>query len=237
LAGEELNYSILKSRLKEKNNHLITSIEDNCKGFIRPARFIAIIFRLFQMNQNTKKDTIDLHIKVRQFQEEILDEGSEPFCDFISELLSCSNKGEDNLIEEIKKAILFNVNSNSFGLPQLLLSEIAEHSSELILMLFYRVYFRGDKFEDEEEKKRMIGIITIFSWLGKTGKQNNLKLLMANIWPGVKKLDKNRFWSKEIVSRAFIRDEDDEVFFQLPTREEFSKIGNIRAISPTNSNH
>lgn len=55
LGGEELNYSILKSNI---NKTLQKKIESACQGFIRPARFITISYRLFQSIQKSQDSQI-----------------------------------------------------------------------------------------------------------------------------------------------------------------------------------
>ncbi|HAO08762.1 MAG TPA: hypothetical protein DCQ50_17690 [Chryseobacterium sp.] len=50
----------------------------------------------------------------------------------------------------------------------------------------------------------MIGMMTLFIWLGKGEKQRDHAKLLSNIWPCVKTLNNDLFWSSSTVQRAML---------------------------------
>ena len=205
LRGEELNYSILKSHLDLKTQELI---EVSCKGFMKPARFISIAFRLFQnVNKKDQKDVLSLIIRPRSFQNSIRSrENKDAFLSFIKQILEERNFSESNLIDYTKKVLMYDKANASYGLPHVITNSIAEKAPELLLVLLYRIW-KGDRFEfNSKLHKSMLGVITILMWLGKSEKQRNYNSLMLNLRPALEVLSAELFWSKIVMERAKLVD-------------------------------
>ena len=80
----------------------------------------------------------------------------------------------------------------------------------LIITLVSYFFIKADNIT-EELKPKVLGIITLFTWLGRVDKQRDHSKLLKNIWLCVKFFDTKMFWSKETVQRAMIKDEHYEI--------------------------
>lgn len=228
LRGEELNYSILKSHIKPD---LQKKIEDKCKGLFYPARFITIVFRLFNnssdYNNANEKESISMKIKPKQFQR-IMRENKKnknkkekEKDDFITYLDSFL---DSNTIEETKRILVYN-ETNKIGLPTFIAYSIADKAPEIMFMLLYRIHSSSTKDNITEElKPKVLGIITLFMWLGRGEKQRDHGKLLENIWPCVKNFDAKKFWSSETVQRAMLMDGEYEILTEFPNLKNLKKI-------------
>ncbi|MDE3234502.1 MAG: DUF262 domain-containing protein [Bacteroidota bacterium] len=209
LRGEELNYSILKANIDKTLQELI---EISCKGYIKPARFISIAFRLFQHQKKYEdRDGLSLKIKPKQFQRAINSkQHKKEFLDFLSWILQQENSYDNQtLLSYSKKILTYHDVNCSYGLPHIIVSSIAEKSPEIMFLLLYRIIKKGEKQGDRflmpsEEHRKMLGVITCLMWLGKSEKQRNYNRLLRNIWPGAESLPKDKFWTSITIQRAML---------------------------------
>jgi hypothetical protein len=211
LRGEELNYSILKAHLP-RNMQLL--IEDGCEGFSRPARFITIAYRLFlQHTKNQGRERISMKIKPKQFQKTISDKLIE-FQPFLIGLITDEYDDGLTLIGYAKRLLEFSEkNKNLIGLPHSIVSSITDSAPEVMFILLYRL-MSGDKITiNTELHRRMLGIVTLFYWLGKGEKQKDHSVLLKNIWPAAKQSNTISFWSSATVKRGML----DGVIPAIPT--------------------
>lgn len=208
LAGEELNYSILKSRLQTTTQE---KLEEACKSLFRPSRFITVAYRLFQQSKDSgQSDALTMRIKPKQFQRAISNQASK-FEEFLLEITG-EKKYDDNtktLLEHIQDILAYNKDSQNFGLPFLMYSKISDTAPELIFLLMYRIKEKGDNFsqsnpEREEERRKLIGMITLFLWFGRGENLKDHSKLLSKIWVTASKFNKKDFWSKQTVERASI---------------------------------
>lgn len=204
LRGEELNYSILKAHLNPK---IQEKIEYACKGLIRPARFITITYRLFQLlEKNNHTEGLRMSIKPKQFQNAVSKpETLAPFEAFLIQLIEAPLQGKKTLLETIKHLLSYEKDQCPYGLPYLTVRKIATVAPEIMFMLFYRLVVYKDHFEfNTPEHKKMIGMVTLFLWLGKGAKHKDHSKLLTHIWICLKEKDKLVFWSKSTVQRAIL---------------------------------
>ena len=221
LRGEELNYSILKANI---HSELQIQIEEQCSGFIRPSRFITIAFRLFQNNPKTQDkeatDTITLRIKPKQFQNTMKNNKKE-FIEFLENILN------QQFLDKVISTLSYDPIDNLFGLPKFMTANLADKAPEVILMFMYRLLFI-DRYFNEETKRRMLGIVTLFTWFGKGEYNRDHSKLISHIWSMVKKNnDTNIFWSKELIKKALIRHEHDaDVLIKFPKFKQIKALYN-----------
>lgn len=230
LSGEELNYSVLKANI---DSNLQNKIEEACKELFNPARFITIIYRLFK-NKDSKShvdSAIGLRIKPKQFQTTIKID-IESFKDFINSILEKKNEFDGRTLLEYAKSILeYKKDINIFGLPYFIISNISDTAPEVMFMFLYRLQIMKDKFTFADDiHRRMLGMVSLFLWFGKGEKQKDHNKLLSNIWPCVKSLNQNQFWSSSTVQRAML----DDVLTALPSKEEVSELSaNIKNLNIT----
>ena len=226
LSGEELNYSILKTQITSK---LQNQIEEKCKGLFKPPRFITIAFRLFNNDPNKSRsdnvaDSISMKIKPKQFQRNMKDR-KDDFIKFISD-----NFIDIDNIGKIKELLTYNKQDNPNGLPSFVSYTLADKAPEVMFMLLYRLLIKKDKIKPKL-KRNVLGMITLFTWLGKGEKQRDHGKLLKNIWPCVKHLDTERFWSNETIQRAMLKDGEYEILTPFPKLNKRKKL-----IPPSNAN-
>lgn len=218
LRGEELNYSILKSHISSK---LQEKIEFKCKGLFYPARFVTIAFRLFNnsqgQNSTNESDSIRMTIKPKQFQRIMSEKKKKDnFEKFLNDFL------DDDNIKKTKELLIYNSETNKIGLPTFVAYSLADKAPEIMFMLLYRLFIKKD--ETKDLKPKVLGIITLFTWLGRVEKQRDHSKLLHNIWPCAKSFETKRFWSSETVQRAMIKDYDNEILTKFPKLNELKKI-------------
>lgn len=211
LRGEELNYSILKANITLE---LQNEIEEACKGFSKPSRFITIAYRLYQQNQNQEnRDALTMRIKPKQFQKTV-STNLKDFEGFLQNLLSEKSFNNKTLIEHARHLLEYEENKNIYGLPYLITSKISDVAPEVMFMYLYRIWIWRDTFKfDSDLHRKMIGMISLFIWLGKGEKQRDHAKLLSNIWPCSKTLKKEIFWSSSTVQRAML----DNILTPFPT--------------------
>lgn len=203
LRGEELNYSILKGKIDQSVQLLI---ENACAGFSQPARFITIAFRLFsQQKISGGKDGISMKIKPKQFQRTI-SEWLDEFEPFLIGLIKRKSYNGLSLIDYSKSLLEYNKDKgNLIGLPHSIASGIADSAPEIMFLLLYRL-MKGDRcIIHSALHRRVLGMITLFYWLGKGEKQKDHAKLLRNIWPAAQHSTTDSFWSSSTVKRAMLQ--------------------------------
>ena len=217
LRGEELNYSILKSHIDKPG--LQIKIESSCEGLFKPSRFITIAYRLFQNKKKKEnREAISMKIKPKQFQK-TMDEQLTDFEEFLENVMVKKDYDNKVLLEYAKYLLEYNKEQNPYGLPYLIMSKIADNAPEVMFMLLYRLMIKEDRFyfnTDSDLHRKMIGMITLFVWLGKGEKQRDHAKLLSNVWPCVKTLEKEYFWSSSTIQRAMI----DNILIPFPNYEK-----------------
>lgn len=211
LRGEELNYSILKSKIDSKTQE---KVEKACEYFITPARFITVAFRLYQyVDKNHKgRDALSMNIKPRQFQSRLNDKKEvQKFEQYILRLIEKKEYGGKTLIEYSKYILEYHPSYNPSGFPHLVAKKLINNSPELLFMFWYRVVVKKDLIVLDTAKinslhKRMLGMYSIFLWFGKGDSNRDYSNLLKNIWPAMKVLDTDKFWSSASVKRAMLND-------------------------------
>ncbi len=211
LRGEELNYSILKSKITPKTQEII---EEACKYFINPARFITVAFRLQQYtgDKSNVREGLNMNIKPRQFQARLNSkEEIDKFEKFISKLLAENAYNGKNLFEYSKHLLEYHPVNNLKGFPHLIVNKLINSSAELLFMFWYRLQVKKDRFAFEQQSERkvhekMLGMYSMFLWLGKGDNNRDYSKLLRNIWPAMKVLDIENFWSSATVKRAMLND-------------------------------
>lgn len=204
LRGEDLNYSILKARI---DRDLQDVIETSCEGLMVPARFITIAYRLYQQERAVKfGDAISMRIKPKQFQKTMA-ENSDDFKNYLEKFLSEKVTEFDGrtLMEQVKYLLAYDETNNRYGFPYLIYSKVAGEAPEVMFMLLYRLKIKKDRLnprEDEGMHRRMLGMISLFLWLGKGENRRDRSRLLSDIWPAVKVLGGPIFWSSSTIQRA-----------------------------------
>lgn len=130
---------------------------------------------------------------------------------------------DSDIIEKTKKLLIYHKDTNTKGLPNFVAYSLAENAPEIMFMLLYRLYHKQDIITSDL-KPKMLGMITLFYWLGKGEKQRDHSKLLGNIWLCVKKFDTELFWSKETVQRAMLMDDDYEILTKFPPLKILKKI-------------
>ncbi|MBV5327513.1 MAG: DUF262 domain-containing protein [Chlorobium sp.] len=222
LRGEELNYSILKAHIDKVFQD---KIETSCKGLFNPARFITIAYRLFQNEKPSMiQDAISMRIKPKQFQKAIkadFDDKSpseKGFKSFLKNMLNSKEYKSKTLLEYTIQILEYNKDSNPCGLPYPVVLKLSDDAPEIVFMLLYRLKIKKDRFAFDTIHNQMLGVISLFTWLGKGEKQRDHSKLLLNIWPCVISLELQQFWSASTVQRAMI----DNVMPSIPTYSQIS---------------
>ena len=208
LAGEDLNYSILKARITANT---LDSIETHCQPFYRPARFITIAYRLYRTLKPSRPadraGSVSLRLKPRQFQRE-LGKDTAGFEDFIHELFANKYDGVD-LLAYLKRVLVYRADTLPFGLPYVTAMELSEQAPEILFLLCYRVR-RGDRFSpttNEKLHRRMLGVMSLLLWFRRRSGASELRRVLNNLWPAAVSLkEPERFWSQTAIDRAMIDD-------------------------------
>lgn len=228
LRGEELNYSLLKSKI---HSELQREIETACKGLFHPARFITIAFRLFsndpEQPDNRVEDSLSMRIKPKQFQRMISGSQKNAFVQFVKDFLLSET------LNKMRELLTYS-NSNKIGLPQYVVNSLSDRAPEIVFMLLFRLYYLKDKI-GKALLPNVIGIMTLFSWLGKGEKQKDYLALLKNIWPCVRMFNTKQYWSSETIERALMLSNGYEILTPFPTylqlKSEIPKQADIRALT------
>ena len=207
LSGEELNYSLLKSKIERDFQK---SIEDACDGIMKPARFISLAYRLFEQdNSDADSITVNLRVRPKYFQSDMQDSKTlEKFTFFLKKVL---NK---NLLPKIKEVLKYGETSMrgyntylvdaDYRLPYPLFIKIAAASyGEIMFVLMYRLFKHEDEFEyGSDLHRRMVAIILLFMWHGKDSRSKRYDKLIGKIWEHVKNATKEAMWGKSLIDIA-----------------------------------
>jgi hypothetical protein len=210
LAGEELNYSILKAHI-EKNTQDV--LEQACEQLFKPSRFITIAFRLYQQNKKSgQADSLSMRIKPKQFQRSFSKrEELVQFEEFLLEICTDTSIENHTLLNYVQKVLAYQAEKCPWGLPFLIYSKISDQAPELMFMLMYRIFLRGDRFnfqtnDEQTIHKHMLGMMTLMMWFGRGENLRDHSKLLSQIWPAVTMLNRERFWSWETIERARLND-------------------------------
>jgi hypothetical protein len=217
LRGEELNYSILKSKIDSKTQE---KIEKACEYFVSPARFITVAFRLHQYidEKHTGRTALSMNIKPRQFQARLnKEEDIKNFEKYIIGLLDNIDYDYKTLIEYSKYILEYQPTNNKSAFPHLVAKKLINNSPELLFMFWYRLVVKKDLFywdtsKDDILHRRMLGMYSMFLWFGKGDSNRDYSKLLKNIWPAMKVLNTDKFWSTSTVKRAMLN----EVLLPIP---------------------
>lgn len=215
LSGEELNYSVLKANI---THEMQGQIEKKCIGLFKPPRFITIAFRLFSISgkSTNASESLRMRIKPKQFQRTMI-ANQNGFINFLSVHFL---KG--NLIEKVRELLFFHKDKNPIGLPPFICASLSEKAPEILFMLLYRLHVKKDKI-DENIRPRVLGMLTLFYWLGRGKNQKDHQRLLRIVWPCVMHFETERFWSSETIERAMIDDEY-ELLTPFPNKKDLKKI-------------
>lgn len=230
LSGEELNYSILKAHISRDTQD---KIEAACKSLFKPARFITIAFRLYQHknSESHHSDALTMRIRPKQFQRTISND-IENFEAFLNDIIENKAFNKEPLLFYVKDLLAYK-ESQTYGLPFLLYSKISDLAPELFFMLLYRVLIKGDRIskENERQHRAVLGMITLFLWFGRGENLKDHSKLLLNIWPAVKGLSQESFWSSETVQRATL----DKVVLSFPFYKDLRGVVNYKVPRQKNS--
>ncbi|MCL1825780.1 MAG: DUF262 domain-containing protein [Betaproteobacteria bacterium] len=247
LGGEELNYSLIKSKIEQS---LQKKIEQSCDGIMKPSRFISLAYRLYQQQSERKSsDSIDLRVRPRQFQTEMCDiDNKNSFIVFIDKELLSKNK---NILEKIKSVLKYGEKDlkgysesiKDYRLPYPLFIKIASASyGEIMFILLYRIFIKGDysKFEYGSRCHRhMIAIILLLLWNGKDSRSRYDKLI-NRIWENVKNDEIDNMWGSSLIQKASVaRDDEKEAPLKaIPTKTSLflNVLKNPRTNTPWEKN-
>lgn len=227
LRGEELNYSILKAHISPS---LQKRIEKACEHFIKPSKFISILFRIYTNDNENPSGNISLKIKAKVFQKSIAEKKA-GFQRYISQVLTNKDYDGKKLLEYAKDILAYHPKNNENGFPFIVYTGITEYAPEIIFSLFYRIKIKGDRFELQSDlHHKMLGTISLFYWIGKGERIRDYTKLQRNIWPAVSEIDEVvDFWTKDTIRRAQL----DDVMYTFPKlkgqnglKYKFTRIAN-----------
>ena len=214
LLGEELRYSILKSKI---DGNIQVVIEEKCEGIMTPSRFITLVYNLWQKNT-------DLRIKPRNFQQKMKSEVRD-FERFINEKIFA-----EKLLEKVKRFLKYgddsiknyDCNISDYRLPYPLFIEIASASQgEIMFILMWRILYGNDEFQyNTDEHRKMIGVVLLFMWNGKDERSKYNKLI-NKIWRNVTDLNFEDIWNKNKIMENV---ETKEKVMELPINNKFFDI-------------
>ena len=173
IKGEELNYLILKANIP---GPLQTKIEKACNLFIRPSRFISILFRIYTNESQTGQNgNISLKVKPKVFQRAISDK-KEDFGKYIINVLTEKIFNGKTLLEYAQNILRYCPETNKYGFPYIVYSRIAEKAPEIMFVLLFRLKVKRDRFDDynSELNKKMLGTISLLYWVGKGDRMRDL---------------------------------------------------------------
>lgn len=206
LSGEELNYSILKAHIPSE---LQARLEQACEKFMRPSRFIALLFRIFSNEPGSKSaGNLSLKVKAKVFQKAIGEDRSK-FRAYLSAVLTDDIYAGKTLLEYLKLILAYHPKENPAGFPYIVYARIAESAPEIMFVLLYRVKVKGDMFYplSNELHRLMLGTISLLYWVGKGDRVRDHRKLLKNIWPSVSMVQSaSLFWSKATLNRARLND-------------------------------
>lgn len=222
LAGEELNYSILKSKI-DKN--VQEKIEESCIGIMKPSRLITIAYRLFQSQNKAENqaDALSMRIRPKQFQSAIT-KNVKDFEKFLENNII-------NSIEEMSNLLCYAPNTCEYGLPSFVVANIAESAPEVTFIILYRLIFKEDYdkiFNNNKLHRHMIGVVLLLLWFGRGSNGRNHSKMLNQLWNKDKRLLTSsalEFWSCRIYN-IFLKTKqkiDTECMIKVPTMKALNK--------------
>ena len=217
LAGEELIYSIYKAI--EGN---LSKIEDLKIEFVKNSKIVALsslIARANILKEKNKEPSLPGRINVRNFRI-WMKEGS----DFNAELDIFIKESCEKTFDQGKEILLYDENTNDFGLPNILLSKMAESAHQIFFVLLYRLHNYGEKeFDsiknDEDLRKRVVGKMTSWFLFGKGKNLKDHRACLVKIWEKIHEEDARKFWS----NKGFFLQDEDEIMLTLPSPDCLKK--------------
>lgn len=222
LAGEELNYSILKSKI---DRGLQTKLEEACVGIMKPARLISIAYRLFQSHNKTENqaDVLSMRIRPKQFQSAIAKKAND-FEIFLKNIII------DN-IEKTKNLLSYFPKNCEYGLPNFVVANIAEKAPEVMFIILYRLIFKNDYTEilnNDMLHRHMIGVVLLLLWFGRGSKGRNHSKMLSQLWSKDERLydlPSKEFWSNKIYNAFLNKNQnvDTDFMIEIPTLEKVNK--------------
>ena len=206
LAGEELNYSILKAHIDKTTQGVL---EKACEQLFKPSRFITIAFRLYQQKKKAgQSDGLSMRIKPKQFQRSFSKRDElHQFEKFLLEICQEKTIQDCTLLAYVQNVLAYHSQGCPHGLPFLLYSKISNDAPELMFLLMYRILIKGDRFDYNTKEgkaihKRMLGMITLMMWFGRGENLRDHSKMVSQIWLAATSLPSERFWSSETIDRA-----------------------------------
>lgn len=148
-----------------------------------------------------------MRIKPKQFQKTVSEKLPE-FEKFIKNILNTKKYNGKTLLEGYARYSLeYHEDYNTYGLPYLITYKIGNVAPEIMFLFLYRLMIQRDIFEfNTRLTRRMIGMISLFMWLGKGENQRDHAKLLWNCWPCAKIFKMEIFWSSSTVQRALLND-------------------------------
>ena len=155
--NEEIRYSLLKSRLPE-----LKLLDDLSENRMQPARLADIAMKTYFI------------VKQEKWKNNITNSD-------LNFLTSTDNRGSwleyiksefKKYIKNVENWLVYNKETNKFGLPRFVYSSIARSNTQDIYSLLIFFAATGYKFENEIDRKNLIALITLICWFG-TGKNRS----------------------------------------------------------------
>jgi hypothetical protein len=144
----------------------------------------------------------------------LMEKEAKNFAGFINKILQ--NRLLDKIVISLKHGRTeidkYKPDFTDYRLPYPLFVKIADKAPEVMFLLMYRVYKKGDSFEyDTPIHRRMIGIVLLFMWHG------NGKQILQKVWGAVKLLPQEKMWSNMIINLV----SNEEVLQPVPRNNKF----------------
>lgn len=204
IGGEELNYSLLKSRASA-NPSLINDLEKACNNIIAPARFITISYRLFTARQRGERaeqhgmaSTVNIDLKIRpaQFARDMNDNKKrEDFISFLRQDML------DRKRLDAYQTLMRYGEDNRNGLPPVLFRKLGRQAPEIVFMLLYRIIEMGDIFDAESRNRTLAFCLSLF-FLGRSQKRSSYRNIVNAVMPCMVRFKQDEFWHRQTLERA-----------------------------------
>ena len=198
----EIRYSLLKSRI-----HELKLLDDLAENRMQPARLADIAMKTyFIVEQKKWKNNItnsDLDFLTSA-------DNRESWLKYITSEFK-------RYITTVENWLIYNEKTNKFGLPRFVYSSIARSKTQDIYSLL--IFFAASKynFDDEEDRRNLIALITLICWFG-TGK--NRSAIVSKGYDIYKRYAKKDWLA---ATRQWLFDSIKENFLLLPPEAEIYK--------------
>jgi hypothetical protein len=190
---------------------------------------LTIAYRLYQHQPGKENNEgLAMKIKPKQFQRTIGDKKSKTsFCEFLAELIYRKRYEGKTLLQYTQYCLEYDAENMEYGLPYLIVGNIADTAPEVMFVILYRIMIKGDRYSfNTSLHRKLLGLVTLFIWLGKGEKQRDHLKLLYNIWPCVSMLDINSFCSGVTIQRALLNN----VMTPFPTYDKKHDRKSLRVI-------